>query len=86
MQARDTRRDPFPGNRSDDYFFTTPALRLRLDLVHEHIRCGETPVLILGESGAGKSTMPTDVTCTEVAPFTVCRQAARTVIFPTITR
>ena len=57
MQVRATQRDPFPSQGLDNYFFTTPALRLRLDLVQQYIRGGETPVLILGESGDGKSTL-----------------------------
>ena len=57
MQSETTRRDPFPSSRPDDYFFTTPSLRLRMDLVQAYIRRNETPVLILGESGVGKSTL-----------------------------
>jgi DamX protein len=50
-------RDPFPEGRPDDYFFTTPALRLRLDLIREHIGQGDSPVLLVGEHGAGKTTL-----------------------------
>ena len=57
MQAETTRKDPFPSRQPDNYFFTTPGLRLRMDLVLEYIRRNETPVLILGESGVGKSTL-----------------------------
>ena len=63
MLMRDSRRDPFPSDRPDNYFFTTPALRLRMDLVREYIRRNETPVLILGESGVGKSTLLNQVIC-----------------------
>ena len=63
MQTRATQSEPFPSKGLDNYIFTTPALRLRVDLVHEHIRCGETPVLILGESGAGKSTLLNQLVC-----------------------
>jgi hypothetical protein len=42
MQTRVTHREPFASRVLDDYFFATPALRLRLDLVQEHIRCGDT--------------------------------------------
>jgi DamX protein len=63
MLTRDSRRDPFPSNRPDNYFFTTPALRLRMDLVQEYIRRNETPVMILGESGVGKSTLLNQVVC-----------------------
>lgn len=48
-------KEPFPIGVLDNYFFTTPALRLRLDLVQDYIRRGETPVLIIGDTGAGKS-------------------------------
>ena len=40
---------------SESYFFATPALRLRMDLVQDYVQRGETPVLITGETGAGKS-------------------------------
>ncbi|GMQ75013.1 MAG: hypothetical protein BMS9Abin01_0256 [Gammaproteobacteria bacterium] len=63
MQTRATHREPFASRVLDDYFFATPALRLRLDLVQEHIRCGDTAVLILGESGAGKSTLLNQLVC-----------------------
>lgn len=55
MQMQTQQQEPFPTGKLDNYFFTTPALRLRLDLIQEYIRRGETPVLILGEPGAGKS-------------------------------
>ena len=63
MQTRATHREPFASRVLDDYFFATPGLRLRLDLVQEHIRCGDTAVLILGESGAGKSTLLNQLVC-----------------------
>lgn len=63
MRASTPDASPFPGNGHDSYFFTTPALRLRLDLVQEYIRRGGTPVLVLGESGAGKSTMLNQLAC-----------------------
>ena len=63
MLTRDSRGDPFPCNRPDNYFFTTPALRLRMDLLQEYIRRNETPVLILGEAGVGKSTLLNQVVC-----------------------
>jgi type II secretory pathway predicted ATPase ExeA len=63
MQAQITKTDPFPSRGLDNYFFTTPALRLRLDLVQEYVRCNETPVLILGEPGVGKSTLLNQLVC-----------------------
>jgi DamX protein len=63
MQMRSERRTPFPRNGLDNYFFTTPALRLRIDLIQEYVRRGGTPVLILGEPGAGKSTLLNQLVC-----------------------
>lgn len=63
MQTQASKRDPFPCTGLDNYFFTTPALRLRLDLVQEYIRKKESPVLILGDSGAGKSTLLNQLVC-----------------------
>lgn len=63
MQVRATNKNAFPNHGLDDYFFTTPALRLRLDVVQEHIRRGEAPVLILGERGAGKSALLNQLVC-----------------------
>lgn len=63
MQTHDIRHDPFPSRGYDDYFFTTPALRLRLDLIQEYVRRGGTPILILGERGAGKSTLLNQLVC-----------------------
>lgn len=63
MQIQATKKDPFPSTELDGYFFTTPALRLRLDLIQEYVRRNETPVLILGESGVGKSTLLNQLVC-----------------------
>ena len=57
MQYQTAAKNPFPNRGLDNYFFTTPALRLRLDLVQEFVRRNESPILILGESGVGKSTL-----------------------------
>jgi len=57
MHTQIQQKNAFPSSGLDSYFFTTPALRLRLDLIQERICSGETPVLIVGESGAGKSTL-----------------------------
>lgn len=56
MPMRTHRGEPFARGGRSNYFFTTPALRLRLDLVREYITRGETPVSIIGEAGAGKSS------------------------------
>ena len=76
MQSRDTRRDPFPSRGLDNYFFTTPALRLRLDLVQEYIRRNETPALILGESGVGKSTLLNQLVCRSDHNWRIVRMPA----------
>ncbi len=48
--------EPFPRGKLGSYFYATPALRLRMELVRDYIESGETPILIAGEAGAGKST------------------------------
>jgi len=63
MQSRAAKMSPFPSQGLDNYFFTTPALRLRLDVVQEYVRRCETPVLILGKAGAGKSTLLNRLVC-----------------------
>ncbi len=63
MQVGATNKNAFPNHGLDNYFFTTPALRLRLDIVREHIHRGEAPVLILGERGAGKSALLNQLVC-----------------------
>ncbi len=63
MPVEASNRDPFPSRGLDNYFFATPALRLRLDIVQECVRRHDSPVLILGESGAGKSAVLNDVVC-----------------------
>ncbi len=63
MQVRAPNRDPLPSRGLDNYFFATPALRLRLDVVQEHVRRHETPVLILGGRGAGKSALLNQLVC-----------------------
>lgn len=63
MQTLTIKKEPFPSTGLDNYFFTTPALRLRLDLIPEYIRCNETPVLILGEPGVGKSALLNQLVC-----------------------
>jgi MSHA biogenesis protein MshM len=55
MQTQIHHEQPFARGGSIHYFFTTPALRLRLDLAREYIRAGESPVSIIGEGGAGKT-------------------------------
>lgn len=57
MQDAPAQASPFPCRKPDGYFFTTPALRLRLDLIRDYVRRGGSPVLVLGESGAGKSAL-----------------------------
>ena len=56
MRIRMNHEKPFARAGRSNYFFTTPALRLRLDLIREYISRGETPVSIIGEAGAGKSS------------------------------
>ncbi len=63
MHVEATNKNAFPSHGLDNYFFTTPALRLRLDIVREHIHRGEAPVLILGERGAGKSALLNQLVC-----------------------
>ena len=63
MHADAERHSPFPRKGLDSYFFTTPALRLRLDLVKEYIRRGGSPILMLGEPGSGKSTLLNQLVC-----------------------
>lgn len=63
MRIHEAAETPFPRNGHDGYFFTTPALRLRLDLIQEYVRRGGSPVLILGEHGAGKSTLLDRLVC-----------------------
>ncbi len=63
MRVGAMNKDPFPSHGLDNYFFTTPALRLRLDVIQEYVRRGETPVLILGEQGAGKSALLNQLVC-----------------------
>ncbi len=63
MPVRATNRDPFPSQGLDNYFFATPALRLRLDVVQEHVRRHESPALILGGPGAGKSALLNQLVC-----------------------
>ncbi len=63
MQVRTTNRDPLPSRGLGNYFFATPALRLRLDVIQEHVRRHETPVLILGGQGAGKSALLIQLVC-----------------------
>jgi len=63
MQTHATRKNPFPSECLDDYFFTTPALRLRLDLVQEYVRVRESVVLVLGAPGAGKTTLLNQLVC-----------------------
>ena len=76
MQTRATQRDPFPSRRPDNYFFTTPALRLRMDLIQEYIRRNESPVLILGEAGVGKSTLLNQLVCRADHNWRVVRMPA----------
>jgi len=42
MQPHSAQQSPFPGNGLDSYVFTTPALRLRMDLIQEYVRRGGT--------------------------------------------
>ena len=63
MQHQTAGKNPFPNRGLDNYFFTTPALRLRLDLVQELVRHNESPILILGEPGVGKSTLLNQLLC-----------------------
>jgi len=45
------------GNAPDNFFFSTPALRQRLDQAHRLIQSGGLFLLLVGERGAGKGTL-----------------------------
>nr|VFK18265.1 MAG: Sporulation related domain-containing protein [Candidatus Kentron sp. LPFa] len=49
--------DPLPGALPNDFFFATPALTQRLDLLHHLIGSGGFLLMLTGESGSGKSTL-----------------------------
>nr|VFJ74677.1 MAG: Cell division protein DamX, binds to the septal ring, contains C-terminal SPOR domain [Candidatus Kentron sp. FW] len=56
-QQGETVPDPFPESLTDNFFFATPALTQRLDLLRHLIRSGEGLLVLIGEHGAGKSTL-----------------------------
>jgi type II secretory pathway predicted ATPase ExeA len=68
--------EPFPCTGLDNYFFATPALRLRLDLIREYVHRKETPVLILGETGVGKSALLNQLVCRADANWRIVRMPA----------
>ena len=49
--------DPFPVGDSDACFFSTPALRLRLERILRSIQEGGRPICISAPEGAGKTTL-----------------------------
>lgn len=49
-------RNPFPESGPDDVFLQTPAINQRLSLFAQLIRASDLTLLLLGESGIGKST------------------------------
>lgn len=76
MRYQVSRKVPFPGRELDSYFFTTPALRLRLDLLQELVARHESPVMILGESGVGKSTLLNQLICRAAHKWRIVRVPA----------
>lgn len=63
MRIQLQQAETFIRRERDGYFFATPALRLRLDLAREYICCGETPVLVIGDTGAGKTAFLNQLLC-----------------------
>ena len=63
MRIPEVRSGTGPGSSARGFFFTTPALRLRLDLVRDYIHNGCAPVLVSGESDAGKSAFLDQIVC-----------------------
>jgi DamX protein len=49
--------NPFASDKDDEFFFSTPALTQRLDLIQHLVEFGNQPVLVLGEEGSGKTTL-----------------------------
>lgn len=63
MRISEQRSAGGPGTLGHEFFFTTPALRLRLDLVRDYVQADEAPVLVSGESGSGKSAFLDQIVC-----------------------
>nr|VFK47737.1 MAG: Cell division protein DamX, binds to the septal ring, contains C-terminal SPOR domain [Candidatus Kentron sp. TC] len=57
QQRGEIASDPPLRSSSNDFFFTTPALTQRLDLLRHLIGSGGFLLMLTGESGSGKSTL-----------------------------
>ncbi|HJP36818.1 MAG TPA: AAA family ATPase [Gammaproteobacteria bacterium] len=57
-----TGLDPFVDGRGENYYFVTPALRQRIDLVRHLIEFGRQIIMLTGPPGAGKSALLERVT------------------------
>ncbi len=57
-----TGLDPFIDARGEKFYFITPALRQRIDLLRHLVEFGRQIIMLIGASGAGKSALLERVT------------------------
>ena len=56
LQALALERSPFEEGPAGEFFFATPALTQRLDLLHHLIQLSDLLIVVSGPSGAGKTS------------------------------
>jgi len=49
--------DPFADDAENGFFFTPPALQQRFNLLHHLIQYSDLLLMVIGEQGAGKTTL-----------------------------
>lgn len=70
------QQDPFAAAADEGFYFETPALSQRLDLMLHLIEFSHETAMILGEKGIGKTAMLNRIRTRAPAHWRVCRVAA----------
>jgi DamX protein len=76
----DKMPNPLATDEDDEFFFSTPALVQRLDLIQHLIEFSNQPVLVLGEEGSGKTTLLRQLLSRAGDLWRICRVEAHEVM------
>jgi DamX protein len=71
------RKNPFPIDESDDFFFSTPSLAKQIEGLRNLVDYGELVLVVSGLEGAGKTTFLKQFVQHADARWTCCRIDAR---------
>jgi DamX protein len=71
------RKNPFPVDEADDFFFSTPTLKKQIDGLRNLVEFGDLLLVVSGDEGAGKTTFLNQFILTLDKRWHCCRIDAR---------